>query len=383
MNRFLITSQNASKKLLLKIKLYNINALKIANDVGLGGRINSVMMTAFFLISGVLERAHAIELIKDAVKKTYIKKGQHIVDMNWAAIDKTNEALVTIDTPKEIPGKSVPQKQFVPEDASGFTKNVIEKIMKLEGDDIPVSHMPLDGSVPTGTAKLEKRGVAPMVPHWISDKCIQCNQCALVCPHASVRPKLIDRDLLATRPESFNTLKAASVDGKKYDYKIQVFVDDCQGCEVCVNTCPTNALEMAHAHEEIEAGESENEKFFCLLPEDVLSTKFKTSTIKGSQFKQPLLEFSGACAGCGETAYVKLLTQLYGDRMVVANATGCTSIWSGTFPTTPYCTNKHGDGPTWANSLFEDNAEYGLGMRLAVDANRRLLKSNVIKVLDK
>ena len=365
-----------------KIKLYNINALKIANDVGLGGRINSVMMTAFFLISGVLERAHAIELIKDAVKKTYIKKGQHIVDMNWAAIDKTNEALVTIDTPKEIPGKSVPQKQFVPEDASGFTKNVIEKIMKLEGDDIPVSHMPLDGSVPTGTAKLEKRGVAPMVPHWISDKCIQCNQCALVCPHASVRPKLIDRDLLATRPESFNTLKAASVDGKKYDYKIQVFVDDCQGCEVCVNTCPTNALEMAHAHEEIEAGESENEKFFCLLPEDVLSTKFKTSTIKGSQFKQPLLEFSGACAGCGETAYVKLLTQLYGDRMVVANATGCTSIWSGTFPTTPYCTNKHGDGPTWANSLFEDNAEYGLGMRLAVDANRRLLKSNVIKVLD-
>ncbi len=366
-----------------KIKLYNVDALKIANEVGLGKRINSVMMTAFFLISGVLDREKAILLIKDAVKKTYIKKGQKIVDMNWLAIDKTNEALIAIETPNELPGKSTLQKQFVPADSTGFVKNIVEKIMKLEGDDIPVSQMPLDGAVPLGTMKLEKRGVSPFVPHWIADKCTQCNQCSIVCPHAAIRPKLIDRELLSDKPATFNTLTALSADADKYDYKIQVYVDDCQGCNVCVNACPTNALEMRPADEERAAGETENEKFFSSLPEDVVSTKFKISTVKGSQFKQPLLEFSGACAGCGETPYVKLLTQLFGDRMIIANATGCTSIWGGTFPTIPYCTNKHGDGPAWANSLFEDNAEYGLGMRLAVTTNRKQLKSALDVVVEK
>jgi len=366
-----------------KIKLYNVDALKIANEVGLGKRINSVMMTAFFLISGVLDRDKAITLIKDAVKKTYIKKGQKVVDMNWVAIDKTNEALVAIETPSELPGKSTPQKQFVPAGSTGFVKNVVERVMKLEGDDIPVSQMPLDGAVPCGTMKLEKRGVSPEVSHWIADKCTQCNQCSYVCPHAAIRPKLIDRELLQDKPATFNTLTALSTDKEKYDYKLQVFVDDCQGCNVCVNACPSQALEMKPAAEERAAGEIENEKFFNSLPEDVLSTKFKTSSVKGSQFKQPLMEFSGACAGCGETPYVKLLTQLFGDRMIIANATGCTSIWGGTFPTVPYCTNKYGDGPAWANSLFEDNAEYGLGMRLAVTTNRKQLKSALDVIVEK
>ncbi|HKK67825.1 MAG TPA: thiamine pyrophosphate-dependent enzyme, partial [Bacteroidales bacterium] len=287
-----------------------------------------------------------------------------------------------IEIPSELPGKAQARKQFVPKDAEGFTKDIIEKVMKLEGDDIPVSDMPLDGSVPSGTTKLEKRGVAPMVPHWISDRCIQCNQCSLVCPHASIRTKLIDRDNLADAPESFNTLKAMSTDGEKYDYKVQVYIDDCQSCKVCVNTCPKDALGWKPIEEERDAGESANEKFFDALPEQ-LSEKFAVESIKGSQFKKPLLEFSGACAGCGETAYVKLLTQLFGDRMVIANATGCSSIWGGTFPTIPYTTNEHGEGPTWANSLFEDNAEYGFGMRLAVDANRKLLKANTKRLVEK
>jgi pyruvate-ferredoxin/flavodoxin oxidoreductase len=364
------------------INVYNIDALKIANDVGLGKRINTVMQAAFFIISGVLEKERAIELIKDAIEKTYKKKGQKVVDMNWAAVDKTEENLKEIEVPEELPGKSREHAQLVPEDATGFTKNVIEKVMKLEGDDIPVSDMPEDGAVPSGTTKLEKRGVAPMVPHWLSDKCIQCNFCSLVCPHAAIRPKLIDRDLLDDAPESFNTIKAASTDGEKYDFKIQVFIDDCQSCMDCVNTCPVDALSWEPIEKEREAGESDNEKFFTSLPEDVTSDKFKPDTIKGSQFKQPLLEFSGACAGCGETTYVKLLTQLFGDRMIIANATGCSSIWGGTFPTVPYTTNKHGEGPAWANSLFEDNAEYGYGMRLAVNANRKQLKSNAKKLVE-
>ncbi len=365
-----------------QLEVYNINALKIADEVGLGNRVNTVMQAAFFIISKVLPKDEAIKLIKNAIEKTYSKKGEDVVKMNHLAVDKANENIEKIDVPSELPGKAQARKQFVPKDADGFTKNIIEKVMKLEGDDIPVSEMPLDGSVPSGTTKLEKRGVAPMVPHWIADKCIQCNQCSLVCPHAAIRTKLIDRENLADAPESFNTLKAMSKDGEKYDYKVQVYIDDCQSCKVCVNTCPKGALGWNPIEEEREAGESANEKFFDALPEQ-LSEKFAVESIKGSQFKKPLLEFSGACAGCGETAYVKLLTQLFGDRMVIANATGCSSIWGGTFPTIPYTTNEHGEGPTWANSLFEDNAEYGFGMRLAVDANRKLLKANTKKLVEK
>lgn len=365
-----------------KIKLYNIDALSISNSVGLGSRINSVMQTAFFLISGVLDRQQAIEMIKAAIKKTYGRKGEEVVKMNWAAVDKTNEALQEITVPASLPSNAREVKKLVPDDADTFTKNVIEKIMREKGDEIPVSDMPYDGFIPSGTTQLEKRGVAPMVPHWISDKCIQCNQCSFVCPHAAIRAKLIDRELLKDAPATFKTLKALAKDGADYDYKVQVFTEDCQGCKVCVNECPKQALEMRPAEDERAAGEVDNQRFFSALPEDVTSNQVKLESVKGSQFKQPLLEFSGACAGCGETPYVKLITQLYGDRMIVANATGCSSIWGGTFPTIPYAKNKDGYGPTWANSLFEDNAEYGFGMRLAVESNRKQLIYNVEKAIE-
>ncbi len=364
-----------------KIKFYNIDALEIATAVGLGGRINTVMQTAFFLISGVLERQEAIKMIKKAIEKSFFKKGEEIVKMNWAAVDRTDEALVEIPVPAALPGEAMEPHKLIPDDADDFTRNVIEKIMREKGDEIPVSHMPFDGFVPTGTTALEKRGVAPLVPQWIPENCIQCNQCSFVCPHAAIRAKLIDRGNLNDAPASFKRLKAMGKDGEKYDYKVQVYIEDCQSCWNCVNVCPKEALVMKPIAEERELGEVENQKFFTSLPEDVMSEMVKEGTVKGSQFKQPLLEFSGACAGCGETPYVKLITQLYGDRMIVANATGCSSIWGGTFPTVPYCKNKDGHGPTWANSLFEDNAEYGFGMRLAVDANRKQLKSNVEKLV--
>ena len=363
-----------------KIKLYNINALDIAIQVGLENRINTVMQTAFFLISGVLEREEAIKMIKKAIEKSYMKKGKEIVEMNWEAVDKTNEALVEIDIPTQIPEKHTELKKLVPDNADKFTRNVIEPIMREKGDDIPVSDMPYDGFVPSATTRLEKRGVAPFVPHWIPENCIQCNQCSVVCPHAAIRPKLIEPKELENAPDSFNTIDAFGKDKGTYQYKIQVYIEDCQGCKVCVNECPKDALVMKPIEEEREAGEAINAEFFDALSNDVLGSN-NESTIKGSQFKQPLLEFSGACAGCGETPYVKLITQLYGDRMIVANATGCSSIWGGTFPTIPYCKNQVGHGPAWANSLFEDNAEYGFGMKLAVESNRKQLKSAIQKIL--
>jgi len=362
-----------------KIKFYNINALEIAKNLGLGGRINTVMQAAFFIISNVLEREKAVKMIKKAIDKTYRKKGDEIVKMNWAAVDEANEALVEIPVPSEMPKKHRPMKKLIPDDADDFTKNVIEPIMREKGDSIPVSQMPFDGYVPSGTTQLEKRGVAPFVPHWIAENCIQCNFCSFVCPHSAIRPKLIDEKDLKDAPETFDTLQAVGKD-RDFRYKIQVYIEDCVGCELCVHECPKEALEMRPIEEERKAGENENQRFFGALPSDVMGNN-KETTVKGSQFKQPLFEFSGACAGCGETPYVKLVTQLFGDRMIIANATGCSSIWGATFPTMPYCKNKEGHGPAWANSLFEDNAEYGFGMRLAVDANRKQLLCNVEKIL--
>jgi pyruvate-ferredoxin/flavodoxin oxidoreductase len=363
-----------------KIKFYNINARKISEEAGLGGRINTVMQTAFFKISGILPEEKAIELIKKAVEKQFMKKGKEIVEKNWKCIDSARNALTQVNVPAsmdEVKAHAEPVK-LIPDNASKFMKEVIEPVMKLKGDDVPVSAMPIDGAVETGTASIEKRGVSPYVPTWLADNCIQCNRCSLVCPHAAIRSKLIDSEYLNNAPKNFNVVdtKPVSKTGKKF--RIQVYTEDCLGCGSCINVCPApkKALEMADLEAERAKGQIENVEFFESLPDNIIENIPEVS-VKGSQFKKPLLEFSGACAGCGETPYVKLVTQLFGDRMIVANATGCSSIWGGTFPTVPYTKNKDGKGPVWANSLFEDNAEYGLGMRVAVNSNRKQLYSNL------
>ncbi|NOY81458.1 MAG: pyruvate:ferredoxin (flavodoxin) oxidoreductase [Kiritimatiellaeota bacterium] len=365
-----------------KVKVYNIDALEIATGVGLGNRISTVMQTAFFKLAGVMDVDHAIDLIKKAIKKTFQRKGEDIVKMNWDAVDHALQALHEVPIPSEIV-KSAPALKLIPDDASPFAKDIIEPIMHLEGDGIPVSKMPLDGAVPAGTTCLEKRGVAPRVPRWLPEHCIQCNQCSFSCPHAVIRAKQIDPKDLTDAPPAFKTVKSRTKNDRDLQYKIQVYIEDCTGCGVCIQTCPakTKALEFRTLDEEREAGEREHAEFFEALPDNVLDG-IKPDTVKGSQFRKPLFEFSGACAGCGETPYVKLVTQLFGERMIVANATGCSSIYGGTFPTIPYCTTKDGRGPTWANSLFEDNAEYGFGMRLAVDSNRGQLRTVAEKLIE-
>jgi pyruvate-ferredoxin/flavodoxin oxidoreductase len=363
------------------IKVYNIDALKIAQEVGLGARISTVMQAAFFKISGVLPEQEALELIKKAIKKTFMSKGENIVKMNWKAVDNASAALEVVPVP-ETSVSSAPDLKLIPDDADEYAKTVIQPIMHFNGNIIPVSKIPFDGQIPTGTTKLEKRGVAPEVPHWTPENCIQCNQCSLVCPHAAIRAKQIDPKDLADAPEGFVTLKSQSKNDRDLRFRIQVYIDDCVGCGCCAQTCPSKvkALKMIPMEEARETPEKGNERIFENLPYNVLDGTKKES-IKGSQFLMPYLEFSGACGGCGETPYVKLATQFYGDRMIVANATGCSSIWAGTFPTCPYTKDVNGRGPTWANSLFEDNAEYGFGMRLAVDSNRKNLIYNVEKIL--
>ena len=364
-----------------KLKFYNINALDIASSVGLGQRINTVMQAAFFKISGILDEDKAIKLIKRAIKKTFLKKGEDIVKMNWECVDRTAAALEEIAVPSKITTSYTP-KQLIPNDASAFAREVIEPVMYLRGDELPVSKMSFDGVIPTGTTRLEKRGIAPRVPHWLADNCIQCNQCAMACPHGVIRAKQIAPADLKTAPDGFQTLKSRTKNDRDLQCKIQVYVEDCTGCGVCIETCPakTKALEFRPLPDEREAGEARNAEFFEALPDNVLDG-IDPNSVKGAQFRTPLFEFSGACAGCGETPYVKLISQLFGERMMIANATGCSSIFGGTFPTVPYCTTKEGYGPTWANSLFEDNAEYGLGMRLAVDSNRERLKQAVEEVV--
>jgi pyruvate-ferredoxin/flavodoxin oxidoreductase len=364
-----------------KIKVYNIDALKIAGELGLGVRINSIMQACFFKISGVLPEADAIALMKKAVQKSYGRKGEEVVRKNWQAIDCAAAALEEVPVPATIT-KSAPVPKLIPDDADDFARSVIEPIMRFKGDTIPVSKMPVDGRIPTATARLEKRGIAPEVPKWLPEHCIQCNQCVYVCPHATIRAKQIAPQDLAGAPEGFVTLKSITKNDRDLRYRVQTYVEDCVGCVSCVHVCPakTKALEMVPIEVQRAAGESEMTVFFDNLPDNVLDGA-KRETLKGSQFLRPLFEFNGACAGCGETPYVKLASQLFGERMIVANATGCSSIYSGTFPTSPYCVTREGRGPAWANSLFEDNAEYGFGMRLAVDANRRLLGASIDSVL--
>ncbi len=364
-----------------KIRFYTIDAYKIAEKVGLGTRINTVMQAVFFKISGIFPEQEAMDLIKNAIKKTFSRKGEDIVKMNWDAVDSAAAALEEVNV-SAATGEAYVPKKLISDDASDFAKDIIEPIMRLKGNDIPVSKMSFDGTLPTNTAKLEKRGVAPSIPHWVSENCIQCNQCVQSCPHAAIRAKQIDPKDLENAPEGFTTLKSNTKNDRELQFKIQVYPEDCQGCGVCIETCPSKvkSLEFSPIQAERDLGETTYSEFFDALPDNVLDG-INENTVKGMQFKKPLFEFSGACAGCGETPYVKLVSQICGERMLAANATGCSSIYGGTFPTTPYAQREDGRGPAWGNSLFEDNAEYGLGMRLAVDSNRRLLKSAVDTLL--
>ena len=366
------------------IRFYCIDAYTVARKAGMGGRINTIMQTCFFAISGVLPREEAITRIKGAIYKSYKKKGEEVVQRNFAAVDQTLEALSEVPLPKGVTTSRHRPPAVSPE-APDFVQRVTAGILEGKGDLLPVSAFSVDGSWPTATAKWEKRNVAQEIPVWDSSICIQCNKCVLVCPHAAIRAKFYPSEALAGAPASFQSTKFRSQEVAGASYTIQVAPEDCTGCSLCTTICPakdkTNprhkAIDMV-PQEPLREQEKENFEFFLTLPEADRST-LDLKTIKASQFLEPLFEFSGACAGCGETPYLKLLTQLYGDRLIIANATGCSSIYGGNLPTTPYTLNRDGRGPAWANSLFEDNAEFGLGIRLSVDMRaehaQRLLSS--------
>jgi len=355
-----------------KLRFYSIDAVKVAQEAGMGGRVNTVMQTCFFAISGVLPREEAIDKIKQAIKKTYGKKGEEIVKRNFAAVDMTLANLHEIRPPATVTSK-FSRPSIVAENAPDFVKRVTAVMMEGKGDLLPVSAFPIDGTWPTGTTKWEKRSIAIEVPVWEAGVCIQCNKCAFVCPHAAIRSKVYEPAKLDGAPEGFKSVDYKAPDFKGAKFTIQVAPDDCTGCNLCTMVCPakdkTNprrkAINMTPLLD-VRDQERKSFSFFLDLP-PVDRTKTFRLDVKGSQWFEPLFEFSGACAGCGETPYVKLMTQLFGDRALIGNATGCSSIYGGNLPTTPYTKDKNGRGPAWCNSLFEDNAEFGLGFRLAVD----------------
>ena len=368
-----------------QLKFYVIDGYKVADATGMGGRVNTIMQTCFFAISGVLPKDEAIEQIKHAIEKTYGKRGEAVVKQNFAAVDATLENLHAVKVPASATS-TIEMRPAVPAAAPAFVQDVTATIIAGLGDQLPVSKMPIDGTYPTGTAQWEKRNISLDIPVWDAATCIQCGKCVLVCPHAVIRAKVYDEKYLADAPATFKSTAARWKEFKDLKYTLQVAPEDCTGCTLCVEVCPAKnksetRLKAINMADQLPLRESEaaNWEFFLNLPE-VDPTTLNLSTVKDTQLLQPLFEFSGACSGCGETPYLKLISQLFGDRTVIANATGCSSIYGGNLPTTPWAQNKQGRGPAWSNSLFEDNAEFGLGMRLTIDKQTEFARELVAKL---
>ncbi len=370
-----------------KLRFYVINAYEVAKNTGMGVRINTIMQTCFFAISGVLPRDEAIDQIKKSIKKTYWKRGEAVIQKNFDAVDQTLANLHEVKVPTTVTS-TITRRPQVPEKAPGFVKDVLGKIIGLEGDDLPVSAFPVDGTYPSGTTQWEKRNIALEVPEWVPDLCIQCGKCVFVCPHAVIRAKIYEPKYLENAPATFKSMDAKFKEFPNTKYSIQVSTEDCTGCALCIETCPAkdksqvgrkalNLVEQLPIREQ----ERNNWEFFQALPIADRS-QLKLSTLKNTQLLEPLFEFSLACTGCGETPYVKLLTQLFGDRLMVANATGCSSIYGGNLPTTPWTVNQDGRGPSWSNSLFEDNAEFGLGFRLTLDKQNEYARELLPQLAD-
>jgi pyruvate-ferredoxin/flavodoxin oxidoreductase len=372
-----------------KVRFFVIDGYKVARETGMGSRINTIMQTGFFALSGVLPRDEAIAAIKDAIQKTYGKRGDAVVQKNFAAVDASVAHLHEVRVPPQATSV-FDILAPVSDQAPGFVRNVLGAMMEGKGDDLPVSALPPDGTFPTNTAKWEKRNIALEIPVWDEELCIQCGKCVLVCPHAVIRSKVYNDSSLAGAPAGFKSAKPRWREFESMRFSLQVAPEDCTGCTLCVEVCPAKSKsEVKHKAINMEAqaplrnAESKNWEFFLSIPE-LDRDRLSHSHVKDVQLLEPLFEFSGACAGCGETPYIKLLTQLFGDRLLIANATGCSSIYGGNLPTTPYAQNARGRGPAWSNSLFEDNAEFGLGMRLAVDKQadyaRELLRSHAAEL---
>jgi len=371
-----------------QIKLYSINAYAVAKQAQLGNRINTIMQTCFFAISGVLPRDEAIDRIKESIRKTYGKRGEPVVRQNFAAVDAALAHLHEITVP-ETATSSIEEMQLISNEAPDFVRAVTTEIIAGRGDELPVSAFPLDGTYPVGTAQWEKRNIALEVPVWEEDLCIECGKCVFVCPHSAIRAKVCDESDLANAPEGFKRISAKWREMPDKLYTLQVAVEDCTGCQLCVEVCPAKdkkdpsrrSLNMRPQLPLRDSGRA-NWDFFLELPDVQSNGAMNFGSVKNVQLLQPLFEFSGACAGCGETPYIKLLTQLFGERAVIANATGCSSIYGGNLPTTPYTTNRFGRGPAWSNSLFEDNAEFGLGMRMALDHQGAYARDLVARLRD-